>query len=56
MSICKRNCCWTPYDVCSRKQECSCHTNDQPVYKKLTLEELARAQSISEAKAIGRRR
>lgn len=25
MNTCKRTCCWNPYGLCSRKQNCACH-------------------------------
>ena len=28
MSPCKRGCCWTAYQVCSRSRGCDCHWGD----------------------------
>lgn len=24
-AICKRGCCWNPYGICGRNNQCACH-------------------------------
>lgn len=50
MSACKKSCCWTPFQVCATKKECSCHMSEKSIYERLTALEVERAQSVMKSR------
>lgn len=56
VDVCKKSCCWSPFDVCARGKKCSCHLqeiNQKSIWdrQRAVLEQLraeSREQDIKE--------